>query len=337
MGSPRGVEHKVRVGQSVDVRFRRQGAGGGVSLRFVHLGVATLLATMVFCAPAFGAGGPVTREVIGVAVPDDALFASSVEESGTVYVLDTVEWTARFERDRSVWHEVEYDFGAQVGEVEPPATLAALYHDEVTGVTVDASLRFERLVSAGASTRGREIEVFVHSSYDTAAYELGSGVTVRFDAPTPQIAGAEVSRALLEALHYDPAVYRLVEASWTGPVRQDGDKTVREASYTVERVAEVQRAVYGGDVALPDVLVHDGIATYRVPTAAEPVKKTAADVVETAADDPASLVPWIVAGGVAATTILGAVFYWRRRRRRTLDKDDAGLESSDAEMEAGDA
>lgn len=296
-----------------------------------------MVAALVFCAPAFGAGVPVTREVIGVAEPDDALFASSVEESGTVYVLDTIEWTARFERDRNVWHEVEYDFGAQVGPVEPPATLAALYHDQVTRVTVDALLRFERLVSAGASTRGREIEVFVHTSYDTAAYELAPGVLVRFDAPTPQISGAEVSQALLEALHYDPAVYRLVEASWTGPAHKDGEKTVREASYTVERFAEVQRAIYGGDVALPDVLVHDGIATYRAPTAVEALTKTAAEAVETVADDPASLVPWIVAGGVAATTILGAIFYWRRRRRRALDADDTSLEPGDAEMEGEDA
>lgn len=296
-----------------------------------------MVAALVFCAPAFGAGVPVTREVIGVAEPDDALFALSVEESGTVYVLDMIEWTARFERDRSVWHEVEYDFGAQVGQVEPPATLAALYHDKVTRVTVDASLRFERLVSAGASTRGREIEVFVHTSYDTAAYELAPGVLVRFDAPTPQISDVEVSRALLEALHYDPAVYRLVEASWTGSARKDGDKTVREASYTVERFAEVQRAIYGGDVALPDVLVHDGIATYRSPTAAEAVRRTAAEAVETIADDPASLVPWIVAGGVAATTILGVLVYWRRRRRRAPDVDDTSLESGDAEMEGEDA
>ncbi|MDP2183263.1 MAG: hypothetical protein Q8K99_11930 [Actinomycetota bacterium] len=306
-------------------------------MRFVRSGVAIVVAALVFCAPAFGAGGPVTREVIGVAEPDDALFAPSVEESGTVYVLDRIEWTERFERDRSVWHEVEYDFGAQVGQVEPPATLAALYHDEVTRVTVDAPLRFERLVSAGASTRGREIEVFVHTSYDTAAYELAPGVSVRFDAPTPQISGVEVSRALLEALHYDPAVYRLVETSWTGSARKDGDKTVREASYTVERVAEVQRAVYGGDVALPDVLVHDGIATYRSPTTAEAVTKTAAEAVETAADDPASLVPWIAAGAVAATTILGVLVYWRRRRRRALDEDDTSLEPGDAEMEGEDA
>ena len=296
-----------------------------------------MIAALIFCAPAFGAGGLVTREVIGVAESDDALFAPSVEESGTVYVLDTIEWTERVERDRSVWHEVEYDFGAQVGQVEPPATLAALYHDEVTGVTVDAPLRFERLVSAGASTRGREIEVFVHTSYDTAAYELNPAVSARFDAPTPQISGVEVSQALLKALHYDPAVYRLVEASWTGAARSEGDKTVREASYTVERVAEVQRAVYGGDVALPDVLVYDGVATYRAPTAVEVVKTATAEVVETVVDDPRSLVPWIVAGGVAATTALGAIVYWRRRRRRALDADDTSLEPGDAEMEGEDA
>ena len=296
-----------------------------------------MVTALVFCAPAFGAGAPVTREVTGVAEADDALFASSVEESGTAYVLDAIEWTERFERDRSVWHQVEYDFGAQVGQVEPPATLAALYHDKVTGVTVDASLRFERLVSAGASTRGREIEVFVHTSYDTAAYELSPGALARFDAPTPQISGVEVSRELLEALHYDPAVYRLVEASWTGPARKEGDKAVREASYIVERVAEVQRAVYGGDVALPDVLVHDGIATYRAPTPTEVVTKSAAEVVETVVDDPASLVPWIMAGGVAATTALGAIVYWRRRRRRALDADDTSLEPGDAEMEGEDA
>lgn len=306
-------------------------------MRFVRSGVAAVIAALVFCAPAFGVDGPVSREVIGVAEPDDALFASSVEESGTVYVLDTIEWTGRFARDRSVWHEVEYDFGAQVGQVEPPATLDALYHDRVTGVTVDASLRFERLVNAGASTRGREIEIFVHTSYDTAAYELAPEVSARFDAPTPQVSGVEVSRALLEALHYDPAVYRLVDASWTGPTREDGDKTVREASYTVERIAEVQRAVYGGAVALPDVLVHDGVATYRAPTAMEVVTRTAAEAVETVVDDPASLVPWIVAGGVAATTALGAVFYWRRRRRRALDEDDITLEPGDAEMEGDDA
>jgi hypothetical protein len=296
-----------------------------------------MVAALVFCAPAFGAGGLVTREVIGVAKPDDALFASSAEESGTVYVLDTIEWTERVERDRSVWHEVEYDFGAQVGKVEPPATLAALYHDRVTGATVDASLRFERLVSAGASTRGREIEVFVHTSYDTAAYELSPAVTARFDALTPQISGAEVAQALLKALHYDPAVYRLVEASWTGTARSEGDKTVREANYTVERVAEVQRAVYGRDVALPDVLVYDGIATYRAPTPTEVVKTATAEVVETVVDDPTSLVPWIVAGGVAATTALGAIVYWRRRRRRALGEDDASSESGDAEMEGEDA
>ena len=296
-----------------------------------------MVAVLIFCAPAFGAGGLVTREVIGVAEPDDALFAPSVEESGTVYVLDTIEWTERVERDRSVWHEVEYDFGAQVGKVEPPATLAALYHDRVTGVTVDASLRFERLVSAGASTRGRETEVFVHTSYDTAAYELAPGALARFDAPTPQISGVEVSQALLKALHYDPAVYRLVDASWTGTAHKEGDKTVREANYTVERVAEVQRAIYGGDVALPDVLVHDGIATYRAPTPTEVVKTATAEVVETVIDDPTSLVPWIVAGGVAATTALGAIVYWRRRRRRALDEDDASSESGDAEMEGEDA
>jgi hypothetical protein len=296
-----------------------------------------MVAALIFCAPAFGAGGLVTREVIGVAESDDALFAPSVEESGTVYVLDTIEWTERVERDRSVWHEVEYDFGAQVGKVKPPATLAALYHDRVTGVTVDASLRFERLVSAGASTRGREVEVFVHTSYDTAAYELAPGALARFDAPTPQISGVEVSQALLKALHYDPAVYRLVEASWTGTAHKEGDKTVREANYTVERVAEVQQAVYGGDVALPDVLVHDGIATYRAPTAAEVVKTATAEVVGTVVDDPTSLVPWIVAGGVAATTALGAIVYWRRRRRRALDEDDAISESGDAEMEGEDA
>ena len=60
-----------------------------------------MVAALLFCAPAFGVGGLVTREVIGVAEPDDALFASSVEESGTVYVLDTIEWTERFERDRA--------------------------------------------------------------------------------------------------------------------------------------------------------------------------------------------------------------------------------------------
>lgn len=295
-----------------------------------------MVAALLVCAPAFGAGGPVTREVIGVAEPDDALFAPSVEESSTVYMLDTIEWTGRVESDRSVWHEVEYDFGAQVGQVEPPATLAALYHDHVTAVTVDALLGFERLVSGGASTRGWEIEVFVHTSYDTAAYELSPAVLARFDAPTPQISGAEVSQALLKALHYDPAVYRLVEASWTGPTRKDGDKTVREASYTVERVAEVQRAVYGGDVALPDVLVYDGVATYRAPTPAEVVTKAAAEVVETVVDDPTSLVPWIVAGGVAATTALGAIVYWRRRRRRVLDDDDTSL-PGEAEMEGEDA
>jgi len=305
-------------------------------LRVIRAGVATLVAALLFCAPAFGAATPVTREVIGVAESGDALFAPSVEESGTVYVLDTIEWTERVERDRTVRHEVEYDFGAQVDQVEPPATLAALYYDRVTGVTVDALLRFERLVSAGASTRGREIEVFVHTSYDTAAYELSPAVSVRFDAPTPQISGAEVSQTLLKALHYDPAVYWLVEASWTGTVRKDGDKTVREASYTVERVAEVQRAVYGGDVALPDVLVHDGVATYRAPTPAEVVTKATAKVVETVVDDPTSIVPWIAAGAVAATTILGAIVYWWRRRRRTLDEDDS-LEPGDAEMEGEDA
>ena len=122
-----------------------------------------------------------------------------------------------------------------------------------------------------------------------------------------------------------------------GDSAQGGDKTVREANYTVERVAEVQRAVYGGDVGLPDVLVHDGIATYRAPTAVEVVTKTAAEAVETVADDPASLVPWIVAGGVAATTALGAIVYWRRRRRRALDEDDASLEPDDAETEGEDA
>jgi hypothetical protein len=105
----------------------------------------------------------------------------------------------------------------------------------------------------------------------------------------------------------------------------------------VERVAAVKPAVYGGDVALPDVLVHDGIATYRAPTAVEAVTKTAGEAVETVADDPASLLPWIVAGGVAATTILGAVFYWRRRRRRALDEDDISLEPGDPEMEGEDA
>lgn len=305
-------------------------------MRFIRAGVATMVAVLLLCAPAFGAGAPVTREVIGVAESDDALFAPSVEESSTVYVLDTIAWTERLERDRTVWHEVEYDFGAQVDQVEPPTTLAVLYYDKVTGVTVDASLCFERLGNASASTRGREVEVFVHTSYDTAAYELSPAVSVRFDVPRPQISGVEVSQALLKALHYDPAVYRLVEASWMGSLRNEGDKTVREANYTVERVAEVQRAVYGGDVALPDVLVHDGIATYHAPTAVEVVTRATAEVVETVVGDPTSFVPWIVAGAVAGTTILGAVFFWRRKKRRrmTEDEDDsARLEAGTDEME----
>jgi len=306
-------------------------------LRFVRWGVAVMTATAVLCAPAYGAEAPVTREVVGVVTPDDALFPASVEETGTVYTLDGIEWTERVVTDRSAYHEVEYDFGAQVGRVDPPAELEATYYDSVSGVEVASTLDYLRLVSAGASTRGREDEIFVHTSYDTAAYEVSPGVSARFDAPTPLIAGEAVSKALLEALHYDPAVYRLVSAAWNGPVRAEGAKTVREASYTVERKAEAQRAVYGGDVALPDTLVYDGVATYRPPTAVESVIRTAAKTTEAVAEDPFAYLPYAIGGVVAGTSILGAVVFWRRRRRRAADGDEAGIEPGDTETEADDA
>lgn len=305
-------------------------------MRFVRWGVAVMTATALLGAPAYGAEGPVTREVVGVVAPDDALFPASVETSGTVYMLDGIEWTERVVTGRSAYHEVEYDFGAQVGRVDPPEELEAVYYDSITDVEVASTLGYLRLVSAGASTRGREDEVFVHTSYDTAAYEVSPGVSARFDAPTPLIAGEAVSRALLEALHYDPAVYRIVDAVWNGPARTEGAKTVREASYTVERSAEAQRAVYGGDVALPDTLVYDGVATYRPPTAVESVRQTAKKTAETAAEDPASLLPFIAAGAVTGTSILGAVVFWRRRRRRAPG-DEAESEPDDTEMEADDA
>ena len=305
-------------------------------MRLIRLGVAVLTATVVLCAPAYAAEAPITREVVGVVAPDDALFPASVEESGTVFPLEAIEWTERVVSDRSAYHQVEYDFGAQVGTVAPPDELAAVYYDAVTGVDVATTLSFVRLVSAGSSTRGREDEIFIHTSYDTAAYEVSPGVSARFDASTPLIAGETVSRALLEALHYDPAVYRLVSAVWSGPVRAEGAKTVREASYTVERRAEAQRAVYGGDVALPDTLVYDGVATYRPPTAVEQVKQTASKAAETVADDQFSYLPFAVGGAVAGTSVLGAVIFWRRRRRRKSG-DEAETESNDLETEADDA
>ncbi len=305
-------------------------------MRFVRLGVAVLTATAVLCAPAYAAEAPITREVVGVVAPDDALFPASVEESGTVYPLEGIEWTERVVSDRSAYHQVEYDFGAQVGTVDPPEELAAVYYDAVTGVEVEASLSFVRLVSGGPSSRGREDEIFIHTSYDTAAYEVSPGVSARFDAPTPLIAGETVSKALLEALHYDPAVYRLVSAVWSGPVRAEGAKTVREASYTVERRAEARRAVYGGDVALPDTLVYDGVATYRPPTAVESVTRAAEKTAEAVADDPFSFLPFVAAGAVAGTSVLGAVIFWRRRRRRKSG-DEAETEPNDLETEADDA
>jgi len=306
-------------------------------LRFVRLGAAVLTAAALLAAPAYGAEGPVTREVVGVVAPDDALFPESVETSGTVYMLDGIEWTERVVTDRSAYHEVEYDFGAQVGRVDPPEELAATYYDSVSGVEVASTLGYLRLVSAGASTRGREDEVFIHTSYDTAAYEVSPGVAARFDAPTPLISGEAVSKALLEALHYDPAIYQLVSAAWNGPVRAEGAKTVREASYTVERKAEAQRAVYGGDVALPDTLVYDGVATYRPPTAVESVLRTAAKTTEAVADDPFSYLPYAIGGTVGGTAILGAVVFWRRRRRRAADGDAAETDSDNLETEADDA
>lgn len=306
-------------------------------MRFVRFGVAVMTATALLCAPAYGAPEPVTREVVGVTAPDDALFPASVETSGGVYMLEGIEWTERVVGDRSAYHEVEYDFGAQVGRVDPPGELEATYYDSVSGVEVACTLDYLRLVSAGASTRGREDEVFIHTSYDTAAYEVSPGVSARFDAPTPLIAGETVSKALLEALHYDPAIYRLVSAAWNGPVRAEGAKTVREASYTVERSAEGQRAVYGGAVALPDTLVYDGVATYRPPTAVESVIRTAAKTTEAVADDPFSYLPYAIGGVAAGTSILGAVVFWRRRRRRAADGDEAGIEPDDTETEADDA
>lgn len=307
-------------------------------MRFVRIVVAVMTATTLFCAPVYAAEEPITREVVGVVAPDDSLFPESIETSGTVYPLEDIEWIERIVTRRSAHHEVEYDFGAQVGRVDPPDTLEAAYYDSVTGVQVAASLGLVRLVSAGTSTRGSEDEVFIHTSYDTAAYEVSPGVSARFDAPTPLIAGETVSNALLEALHYDPATYRLVSAVWNGPVRAEGAKTAREASYTVERKAEAQRAVYGGDVALPDTVVYDGVATYRAPTVVESVvqaaDRTVAAVTETVEDDPLSLVPWIAAAAVAGTSILGAVIFWRRKRRRPGDEDEAGIEPDDTAMEA---
>lgn len=307
-------------------------------MRFVRFGVAVMTATALLCAPAYGAPEPVTREVVGVTAPDDALFPASVEASGTVYMLEGIEWRPRVITGRDVAHAVEYDFGPQVRAVDAPATLDAVYHDKLTGANVKCTLALEHVTSGGsASTRGREREVFVHTSYDTASYTLADGVAASFTAARPQTTGDDVTTALLSALHYDPAVYRVVSASWSGPARRVGAKTVREALYLIERRAGVQTGVYSGTVALPDVVTYDGTATYRLPTPTEQVKQTVAEVAEVAAevaDDPFSYLPLVAAGAVAGTSILGAVIFWRRRRRR---KNDDETEPDTLEMEADDA
>ena len=207
------------------------------------------------------------REAVGVVKPDDALFPETIERNGEPHEREDVAWEERVVTGRSVPYSIEYDFGTQIETVDPPRTVVTTYFDRVTGANVEATLSYSHMELLDGSTREREEEVFAHSSWDSAGYELADGTFVRFDAERPSIASGDVAASVLRALHYDADLYRLVSSSWLGPRTQTDGKYTREALYIVERRGFGQRAIYRGDVALPNAIVYDGLATYATEVA----------------------------------------------------------------------
>lgn len=265
------------------------------------------------------------REANGVTKPDDAHFPLTIEHEGEVYPRESVTWKDRVLAGRTADYSLEYDFGAQVGRVEPPKTVTTTYHDRTTGAQVETELDFVELQTGDGSSRGREEELFAHSSWDGSGYSLTDGVVLPFNSDRPSIAAGEVGDALLEALHYDPAQYRLIASVWLGDLRETDGKYTREALYTVERDAAPQSAIYRGDVALPDAVVYDGIARYSSPSisSTEEWERTQPGAVDTARITPRTgdgfpsaaayaLGAIVPAGGVA----LGAAFAKQRRMKR---------------------
>ncbi|MDO9557259.1 MAG: hypothetical protein Q7J82_06730 [Coriobacteriia bacterium] len=289
--------------------------------KYVRGAFTALLAAALVAPAAAYAAAAVTRSVEGVVQTDDTLFPAEVEEEGVTYKLGEIEWVERIVTDRTVRHSVAYDFGAQIGEVEIPETCATTYYDAASNTTVRAVLTFARVQKAAATIEG-ERELFTHVSYDPKAYELVDALWLPYGAPAPLCSGVEVEAPLLDALHYDPTVYHVTSSEWISQATLNGDRTERVAEYTVSRRAVQEEVVYSGMVALPDVLVFDGTATYAplsLPERAERAVRAAATV---ATSDPWSILPWAAAGLAAGTALLGAIVFFRRRKRRSDDEDE---------------
>ena len=282
-------------------------------------------------APTSASGvAAVTRVVSGATAADDGLLPATVDDSGTTQPREATRWTARRVSGRVAAYQLTYDFGPQVGPVTAPALLPVTYYDAVTHTSVLASLSFVQLQTAGASVREPEREIYVHESWDALTYELAPDLTVRFDAATPFFSGDVPSGAILTLLHYDPAIYTIMDSAWDGTATIDGQATVREASYVVTRRAAAQSALYAGSVPLPDALVYDGVATYRSPS---PLQAASRKIVNRLAPDRPSILPWILGATAAAAAALGAVVFWFRRKKRRADAKDEIASTADLEVD----
>lgn len=267
------------------------------------------------------------REAIGVVKPDDALFPETIERGGKLHARESIAWVERVVTARSTPYSLEYDFGIQVEKIDPPRTVTTTYFDRVTGANVEAALAYSHMEILDGSAREREEEVFAHSSWDSAGYELSDGVFVRFDSERPSIATGDVATSVLRALHYDPDLYRLVSSSWLGPRTETDGKYTREALYVVERRGVGQRATYRGEVPLPDAIVYDGLATYatkavssgedeRPGFAASAIGDEPIDTDDPVAEETRKFpLPLVIGATAPAGGVLGGVSLARKRKR----------------------
>lgn len=314
----------------------------GTRWRIASIGITVAAATLI------AAGTSVAhavewneREAVGVAKPGDALFPETIERDGKLHERESIAWVERVVTARSAPYSLEYDFGTQVETVDPPRTVVTTYFDRVTGANVEAALAYSHMELLDGSTREREEEVFAHSSWDSSGYELSDGTFVRFDAERPSIATGDVATSVLRALHYDPDLYRLVSSSWLGQRTETDGKYTREALYIVERRGVGQRAIYRGDVPLPDAIVYDGLATY----ATDPVSTDKAthpgsppsaigdgpiDAKDPVAEEPRRLpLPLLIGASAPAGGVLAGVSLARKRRREEAASADRGLPFTD--------
>lgn len=300
----------------------------GTLWRIAAMSVAAAAVTL------FAAGASVAhaaewneREAVGVSKPDDALFPETIERGGELHERERVAWAERVVTARSAPYSLEYDFGTQVEAIDPPRTVVTTYFDRITGANVEATLAYSHMEILDGSTLEREEEVFAHSSWDSVGYELADGTFVRFDAERPSIATGDVATSVLQALHYDPDLYHLVSSSWLGQRTEADGKYTREALYIVERRGVGQRAIYRGDVPLPDAIVYDGLATY----ATDPVSTDEAtrpgsppsamgdepiEANDPVAKEPRKLpLPLLIGAAAPAGGVLAGVSLARKRRR----------------------